>query len=234
MATMNAINLLIALALTAPATLAIAAELAISTADGIVRAGKQKKLLKINGIGYTHRTRTGVYMGGYLRDGQGAASAAIAYVSHDLKQEKYWPLPTGVAQFFIYQGRLHVLDDSGNTFFEENEHWQPGQWHFPPSWKVVYSDAFLIACRAHDLAKEAPPRRNGCIAPQKNWEIAIDWAITPPTMCHNRFMIRQYRHGPNAANMPFDLVQFDPDNGKEIARKRGVTETKDICSVKFP
>lgn len=234
MATMNAINLLIALSLTAPATLAIAVELTISTPEGIVRAGKQKKVLKINSIGYTHRTRTGVYMGGYLRDAQGAAGATIAYVSHDLKQEKYWPMATGVAQFFTYQGKLHILDDEGKTHFEENGQWLPGQWHFPPAWKVVYSDTFLIACRAHDLAKEAAPRRNGCMAPEKNWEIAIDWAITPPAMCNNRFTVREYRHGPNATHLPFDLVQFDPETGKEIARKQGVTETRDICRVNFP
>jgi hypothetical protein len=52
-------------------------------------------------------------------------------------------------------------------------------------------------------------------------------------VCGNILTIREYVHGPNAYKLPFDVVQFCPDTGKEIARKHHVQGIKDICDVKF-
>ncbi len=52
-------------------------------------------------------------------------------------------------------------------------------------------------------------------------------------MCNNILTIWQYTHAPYAATLPNDVVQFDPETGKEIARKHGVKDVKDICRVQF-
>lgn len=172
-------------------------------------------------------------MGGYMRDRTGKDISTIGYISHDLKEEKYWPFETGFVQFFTFKDELYILDYVGNTFYKTNDGWHKAQWQFPPSWEVVYSDKFIIACHPRDIAKEAAPTRNGCIAPEKKWEIVIDWAFVKPTMCNNVLTIWEYTHAPNAWALPNDLVQFDTETGKEIARKHGVMKVKDICSIKF-
>lgn len=168
-----------------------------------------------------------------MRDGKAHDRAMIGYITRDLKTEKYWPFESGVRQFFVAQNDLYVLDAFGKTFRLNNNEWQSAQWQLPPTWEVVYSDKFIIACHPHSLAREGAPTRNGCVAPEKKWEIIIDWAFVTPTMCNNVLTIWEYTHAPNAWTLPNDLVQFDPETGKEIARKHGETKVKDICSIKF-
>ena len=230
---MNASKFILASCLTVLGGFVYAADLIISYKEGMARMGKQRKKLKLYEIGDTYKSATGIYMGGYLRGNAKSDAYAIGYISNDLSVEKYWPLENTFFKFFTFKNDLYILDYAGKTFFYANDQWKPGAWTFPATWDVVYSDKFIIACHPRSIAKESPLTRNGCIAPEKKWEITIDWAYIKPTMCNNILTIWQYTHAPYAATLPNDVVQFDPETGKEIARKHGVKNVKDICRVQF-
>ena len=230
---MRASKFLLSLLVATLCGLSNATDIITSYKDGTVRVGKQKKKLKIHRIGHTWQTATGVYLGGYVRESVKPDTYAIGYISHDLMEERFWPVKIPFRQFFTFKNDLYILDFAGNTFYKSNDEWKPGQWHFPPFWEVVYSDKFIIACHRRNIGMEAPPTRNGCVAPEKKWEIIIDWAYVEPKMCGNVLAIWEYTHAPYAWKLPNDVVQFDPETGKEIARKHGVKNVKDVCAVKF-
>ncbi len=151
----------------------------------------------------------------------------VVYLSNNLKQEKYWPFATTVNEFFFFKNQLHILDYSGQIFVKSGDDWRKTSLKVSPRSHIFFNDTFLIACHSRSDFKEGK-EAGGCESPEKKWSFTLNWIFVPPKVCNQRLTLRVFSFRP-----PFEVVQFDMERGKELARKSVKQNITDVCSVKF-
>ncbi len=195
--------------------------------DGTVRLGKQKKTLDVYTFGHSIEVPGGIYFSGYKRPVGSTDVYMVVYLSNDLKQEKYWPFPETVDEFFIYKNQAHILAPEGQIFVKTADNWKKIPLKVSPRSHIFFKDSFLIACHSRSPFKEGK-ETGGCEAPEKNWSFTLNWLDVPPKICNQRLTLRVFNIRP-----PYHVVQFDMETGKELATKIVHKPVTDVCSVKF-
>lgn len=187
------------------------------TVDGAVKvAGKVKKQLALHAIASTFRTENGIYLDGYLGPKNELKQYAIGWLAPDLQQEKVWPRPDFVADFFVWQKTMHFLAADGRIHVLRNAQWQATAWQTTAGAVVVHGAPALIVCHARG-AEKLNTTEGGCESPTHGWRREIAWHMTtPPSMCAGRLMVveRGVRAKPDDM-----LLTLDPLTGKELGRK---------------
>ena len=195
--------------------------------DGTVYLGKHKKTLQTYTLGSEFEVDGGVYFDGYKRPVGNYDVYLVGYLSNDLKQEQYWRFLLPLSEFFIYKNQVHGLDFEGQIFVKTADDWKKIPFKVSPRSRIIFKDSFLIACHSRSPFKEGK-ETGGCEAPEKNWSFTLNWLDVPPKICNQRLTLRQFSMRP-----PFEVVQFDMETGKELARKSVSKPITDVCNVKF-
>lgn len=195
--------------------------------NGLVTFGKFTKKLNLYGIGESYRTEAGVYFGGYKPSKGSQDIYSVAYISNDLQEEKYWIFKSAIHEFFKYKNSIYFIDIEGKTFYRVKDEWKEGPLKFNAFSNVVYSDEFVLACHPRSLFKDGG-ERGGCSAPERKWEIVIDWLNVRPKMCNDKLVIMVFN-----IRAPFDIVRYNPTNGEEVSRKKINHPVADLCAVHF-
>lgn len=195
--------------------------------DGTAISGKKKKRLNIRDVGAFYQADTGFYIGGY-KPGKGNEYVnLIAYASNDLRDEKYWTIKNPVKKFFKFKNEIYALTYDGEILLGTKDNWNSGAWKVEPFSDIIYSDKFIIACHSRSPMKEGQ-EHGGCEAPEKKWSIVIDWLNVKPKMCDEKLAIMD-----SHLRAPFNVFQYDPETGKELARTIAKKLVTDVCTVKF-
>lgn len=195
--------------------------------DGTVRLGKQRKTLQVYTYGQSFEVPDGIYFTGYKRPVGNTDVYLVAYLSNDLKQEKYWPFADTVNEFFLFKNHLHILDHGGQIFVKNGDEWEKTSLKVSPRSHIFFKDTFLIACHSRWPGKENR-EDGGCEAPEKKWSFTLNWLDVPPKVCNQRLVLRIFNIRP-----PYHVVQFDMETGKKLATKIVNQPVTDVCSVKF-
>lgn len=202
------------------------AEIEIMTnRSGLVVIAGQSKQLNLQTSQSPLQTREGIYMHGTQQGPEKQKVYVLAFLSNDMRQEKYWTFERPLTTLFEYKKEVYALDADGQVHHQQGDSWPKASWHFPRYSEIISTEKTLVVCYSRSPLSNGP-ERGGCTAPDKNWMIAIDWLWTSPQMCDGKLRVRRYSERP-----PFVVVQYNPDTGaKEWEKTLGLYDD-DICTI---
>jgi hypothetical protein len=213
-----------ALAVTASAAACKTAELTWHF-DGTVSCGSKRLATKLQSVTAAMVADGGVYLGGYEIDSTNINHPHIAFVPSELKNERYWLRENSIQEFFLWKGRVNVLESSGKAFERLENDWKPSDLQFKPR-SVVVATETLVACNPGPLQMTST-ERGSCYSPTAGWSVELNWQRVRPAMCNGNLNAIEVLRGVIWAR------QLQPTDGLELARRKLDKLPSDACSVKF-
>lgn len=213
-----------ALALTASAAACKTDDLAWQL-DGTVSRGGRRLATKLQSVTAAIVADGGVYLGGYQIDSARVNHPHIVFVPSELTNERYWPRENSIQDFFLWKGRVNVLESSGNAFERHEDEWKPSNLQFKPR-SVVLATETLIACNPGPLQMTST-ERGSCYSPTAGWSVELNWRRVRPAICGGHLNAIEVRHGVVWAR------QLRPTDGVELALTKLDKLPADACSVRF-
>jgi hypothetical protein len=193
--------------------------------DGTVTRGNKRLATKLQSVTAGMVADGGVYLGGYQIDSAKINHPQIVYVSSALTNERYWLRETSIQDFFLWKGRVNVLESSGKAFERREDDWKPSDLQFKPRSVVVTTDT-LIACNPVPLQMTSS-ERGSCYSPTAGWSVELNWRRVRPAMCEGQLVAIEVRRGTILAR------KFRPVDGAELAVTKLDKLPDDACSAEF-
>lgn len=194
--------------------------------DGTVRRGDKRIATKIQSVTAALAADGGVYLGGYEIDSANINHPRIAFVPSSLDKERYWARPDTIQSFFLWNGRVNVLESSGKAFERHEDDWTPAAPQFKPRSVVVAASDILIACNPRPLLMTSK-ERGSCYAPITGWSVPLNWQRVRPAICEGKLNAVEVLRGTIWAR------QIQPSDGAELAVSKLDVLPPDACSIKF-
>lgn len=193
--------------------------------DGTVSRGSERLVTKLQSVTAAMVADGGVYLGGYQIDSAKINHPQIVFVPSELKNERYWLRASSIQEFFVWKGRVNVLESSGKAFERLDDDWRPSDLQFKPR-SVVVATETLLACNPRPLQMTST-ERGSCYSPTAGWSVEVNWQRVRPAMCNGLLNAIETRGGVVWAR------QLRPTDGLELARIKLDKLPSDACSVKF-
>jgi hypothetical protein len=193
--------------------------------DGTVSRGNKRLATKLQSVTAAMVADGGVYLGGYQIDSAKINHPQIAFVPLELRNERYWLRESSIQEFFVWKGRVNVLESSGKAFERLDNDWRPSALQFKPR-SVVVATETLIACNPRPLQMTST-ERGSCYSPTAGWSVEVNWQRVRPAMCNGRLNAIETRSGVIWAR------QLRPTDGLELGRMKLDKLPSEACSVKF-
>lgn len=213
-----------ALALTASAAACKTDDLAWHL-DGTVSCGGRRLATKLHSVTAAMVADGGIYLGGYQIDSASVNHPHIVFVPADLANEHYWPRENSIQEFFLWKGRVNVLESSGKAFERHEDDWKPSNLQFKPR-SVVVATETLIACNPSPLQMTST-ERGSCYSPTAGWNVELNWRRIRPAICGGHLNAIEVRRGVLWAR------QLRLTDGVELALSKLEKLPADACSVQF-
>ena len=193
--------------------------------DGTVSRGNKRLATRLQSVTAAMVADGGVYLGGYQIDSAKINHPQIAFVPLELTNERYWLRESSIQEFFVWKGRVNVLESSGKAFERLEDDWRPSDLQFKPR-SVVIATNTLVACNPRPL-RMTSAERGSCYSPDAGWSVEINWRRVRPAMCDGRLNAIETRSGIIWAR------QLRPTDGLELARIKLDKLPSEACSVNF-
>lgn len=193
--------------------------------DGTVTRGNKRLATKLQSVTAAMIADGGVYLGGYHIDSAKINHPQIVYVPSTLTNERHWLRETSIQDFFLWNGRVNVLESSGKAFERREDDWKLSDLQFKPR-SVVVGTETLIACSPGPLQMTST-ERGSCYSPTAGWSVELNWRRVRPAMCEGHLVAIEVRRGAIWAR------KFRPVDGAELALSKLDKLPNDACSAKF-
>jgi hypothetical protein len=194
--------------------------------NGTVSRGDKRLATRIQSVTAALVADGGVYLGGYEIDSANINHPRIAFVPSSLEGERYWGRPDTIQSFFVWNGRVNVLESSGRAFERHEDDWMPAAPQFKPQSVVVVATDILVACNPRPLLMTSK-ERGSCYAPIAGWSVPLNWQRVTPALCGGKLNTVEVLRGTIWAR------QLQPSDGAELAVRKLDVLPRDACSVKF-